>query len=233
MGALFLTTVVEYRPLLRLLKRRKPQFRLLDGGAYDAAISSHETWLAESKHHSDQSHGDGLLELGYFHLRAGHATEALAILSEAYRRETREANFCSVYLALAFLSAGDLEGADAWVPDEGAFEPARVAVLAHQGRFAEVLQSKFRTPRRHVHRSLLNHDQRVFALARCYARDQLGREPDPKDLDKARPLSALEYGYLTQNWPELSDYIQRAGIEPTGKAALLPAARARLHKGVS
>ncbi|MBT8495741.1 MAG: hypothetical protein KJO07_22015 [Deltaproteobacteria bacterium] len=233
MGCFFvLLPPIRLVPWLRGRRWAKERKQLLNGAGYAALIEGQEQEVRtlEARGQAAQVRLEALYELGYACLRSGQSRRALAIFSELHQLFDDHAapwgkeESLPLHMAMAYLSAGDLPAAQAWLGDSSA-DPARIGVLATGGKFEEAASSFYR-PNVWVPFDWLAHDKRVFALIRAYARHQRGQDPSPDDLQKARPQSALEYGYLTQSWPELSDYIQRAGIEPTGKAALLPAARA-------
>lgn len=205
--------VQQARRLRRWREGLAQAFEELERGDYDAAEETFRRVALRERHPVLRA---ASADFGYLALRRGDYRTALAIYSRAWRSRhisaAMQANV-SANLAFAYTCIGDLDAAARWLPAAEAWTmPSGAAVvLCRQGRYPEVLElempelSPWQEP-------FVRHEIRLLYLMQAYALRQL-EEPEETvaaHLDLARPAFSGEFDYVSAEWPELREFLQRA-----------------------
>lgn len=185
-------------------------------------IEQQEDWLDETT--DPGQHTVAAFELGYAHLRAGHAALACAALSECIRLQSRTVPpvglpvWSRQFLALAYLSAGDLRSSAHWVKglEHG---PAVAAVHLRADRPEQVLRvpTELTPPLGGPHGV---HAGRLLHLFRAFALSETGTGDAAADRAVCRQAPLGSYDYLCRDWPELGEFVSTLELQPNQGAAI-------------
>lgn len=154
--------------------------------------------------------------LSNLELRAGHRDTALALARETLRHSKRVQPVLQrslrANLAMILTLSGHHKEALEELPETPAPDPvtdgSRLIVWARDGRWQDVANYKHR---RMPQMEGLRHNNRVMALLKAAALERIGGGAlkMQRYLDEARPRLANEYLYLSEGWPELSDFLDK------------------------
>lgn len=189
-----------------------PHLELADSGSLDEAIVAVAEMAKRERSWQRKTFLVGVLS--NLELRAGNRETALALARETLRHSSRVQpvlqRSLQANLAMILTLSGHHEEAMQELPDEPAPDPvtdgSRLIVWARDGRWQEVADYKHR---RLPQMEGLRHSNRVMALLKAAALDRVGGGAlkMQRYVDEARPRLADEYLYLSEGWPELTEFL--------------------------
>jgi hypothetical protein len=211
--ALLVIMGLSFRELRRARSFVLPHLELADSGDVDAAIDR----LARLARAERDGHAKAFLLslLGLLELRNGDRETAAALARESIRYGHNNPAIQRAMLASAAMIhsvRGEIDEALATLPDEPTPDPVtdmhRLVVWGRAGKWQQIADYH---PKKLPLVDGLRHQNRLMALMRACALERTagGALSLQRALDDARPRVADEFAYLTADWPELADFVDK------------------------